>query len=192
MLRRPRSQPRRQTTPHRTAFHELPEGRQQLIRDGLETLRDPEMNRRVHERLEARGDSPRDLIGEGRWPCRICSTSWAASSVGLATPRVCWNTTPPALRAARPPEGEHWSLADFGQRPFASGAQGELPLASTSVAVRYAQRYARCYPGAQRARLGRVSALRCFAALASRGDVEAEGRPPADAPFPPTDTPRGG
>lgn len=62
MLRRPRSQPRRQATPHRTAFHELPEGQQRLIRTGLEALRDPDMNRRVHEHLEARGDSPRDLI----------------------------------------------------------------------------------------------------------------------------------
>jgi hypothetical protein len=29
---------------------------------GFEALRDPEMNRRVHEHLEARGDSPRDQI----------------------------------------------------------------------------------------------------------------------------------
>jgi len=28
----------------------------------LEALRDPDMNRRVHEHLQARGDSPRDLI----------------------------------------------------------------------------------------------------------------------------------
>lgn len=62
MLRRPRSQPRRQATPHRTAFPELPDGQQRLIRAGLEALRDPDMNRRVHEHLEARGDSPRDLI----------------------------------------------------------------------------------------------------------------------------------
>jgi hypothetical protein len=62
MLRRPRTQPRQQATPHRTAFPDLPEGQQGLIRVGLEALRDPEMNRRVHEHLEARGDSPRDLI----------------------------------------------------------------------------------------------------------------------------------
>jgi hypothetical protein len=60
MLRRPRAQPRRQPTPHHTAFHELPEGQQQLIRARLEALRD--MNRRVREHLRAHGDSPRDLI----------------------------------------------------------------------------------------------------------------------------------
>jgi len=62
MLRRPRSQPRRQATPHHTPFPELPERQQQLIRVGLEALRDPDMDRRVREHLEARGDSPRDLI----------------------------------------------------------------------------------------------------------------------------------
>ena len=62
MLRRSRSQPRRQTTPHHTPFPELPEGQQRLIRAGLEALRDPDMDRRVREHLEARGESPRDLI----------------------------------------------------------------------------------------------------------------------------------
>jgi hypothetical protein len=62
MIRRPRSQPRQQPTPHRTAFPDLPEGQQRLIRAGLQALRDPDMNRRVREHLEARGDSPRDLI----------------------------------------------------------------------------------------------------------------------------------
>ena len=40
----------------------MPEGQRQLVRAGLEALRDPEMERRVREHLEARGDSPRDLI----------------------------------------------------------------------------------------------------------------------------------
>lgn len=62
MLRRPRSQPRPQPTPPRTAFYELPESQQRLIRAGLQALRDPDMDRRVREHLEARGDSPRDLI----------------------------------------------------------------------------------------------------------------------------------
>ena len=62
MLRRPRSQPRRQPTPHHTPFPELPEGQQRLICAGLHALRDPDMDRRVREHLEARGDSPRDLI----------------------------------------------------------------------------------------------------------------------------------
>lgn len=62
MLRRSRSQPRKQSTPHRTPFHELPEGQQRLIRVGLQALRDPDMDRRVREHLRARGDSPRDLI----------------------------------------------------------------------------------------------------------------------------------
>jgi hypothetical protein len=63
MLRRTRSQPRQQPRAHATAIHDLPEGQQRLIRAGLEALRDPEMERRVHAHLEARGDSPRDLIG---------------------------------------------------------------------------------------------------------------------------------
>ena len=62
MLRRPRSQPRRQATAHHTPFPELPEGQQRHIRTGLEALRDPDMHRRVREHLQARGDSPRDLI----------------------------------------------------------------------------------------------------------------------------------
>lgn len=62
MLRRPRSKPRRQATPHHTPFPELPEGQKRLIVAGLEALRDPDMDRRVREHLEARGDSPRDLI----------------------------------------------------------------------------------------------------------------------------------
>ena len=49
-------------TPHHTSFPELPEGQQQLIRPGLEAPRDPDMDRRVREHLEVRGDSPRDLI----------------------------------------------------------------------------------------------------------------------------------
>jgi hypothetical protein len=35
---------------------------QRIIRSGLQALRDPNMDRRVREHLEARGDSPRDLI----------------------------------------------------------------------------------------------------------------------------------
>lgn len=62
MLRRSRSQSRRQATPHRTAFPDLPEGQKRLILAGLEALRDTDMDRRVREHLEARGDSPRDLI----------------------------------------------------------------------------------------------------------------------------------
>ena len=62
MLRRTRSQPRQQPRAHTAAIHDLPEGQRRLIRAGLEALRDPEMERRVHAHLEARGDSPRDLI----------------------------------------------------------------------------------------------------------------------------------
>ena len=62
MLRRTRSQPRQQPRAHATPIQNLPEGQQRLIRAGLEALRDPEMERRVHAHLEARGDSPRDLI----------------------------------------------------------------------------------------------------------------------------------
>lgn len=62
MLKRIRSQPRPQPRAHATAVHELPEGQQRLIRVGLEALRDPDMERRVSAHLQARGDSPRDLI----------------------------------------------------------------------------------------------------------------------------------
>ncbi len=63
MLRRTRSQPRRQPRAHATAIHDLPEGQQRLIRAGLAALRDPDMERRVHAHLKARGDTPRDVIG---------------------------------------------------------------------------------------------------------------------------------
>lgn len=62
MLRRTRSQPRRQPRAYATAIHDLPEGQQRLIRVGIEALRDPEMERRVRAHLEARGDLPRDII----------------------------------------------------------------------------------------------------------------------------------
>lgn len=62
MLRRTHSRIRQQSRPHSTAIHELPEGQQRLIHAGLKALRDPNMERRVREHLEARGDSPRDLI----------------------------------------------------------------------------------------------------------------------------------
>lgn len=37
-------------------------GQRRLIRAGVEALQDPEMERRVRAHLEARGDSPHDLI----------------------------------------------------------------------------------------------------------------------------------
>jgi hypothetical protein len=40
----------------------LAEGQKRLVPTVLEPPRNPEMQRRVREHLEARGDSPRDLI----------------------------------------------------------------------------------------------------------------------------------
>lgn len=44
------------------AINDLPEGQRRLIRTGLEALRDPEMERRVHAHLQTRGDFRPDLI----------------------------------------------------------------------------------------------------------------------------------
>ena len=62
MLRRIHPKARQQPRVHSTAIHDLPEAQQRLIRSGLEALRDPDMDRRVSAHLQARGDSPRDVI----------------------------------------------------------------------------------------------------------------------------------
>jgi hypothetical protein len=66
----------------------LPEGQQRLIHAGLEALRDPEMERRVHAHLESRGDSPRDLISAALVAARFQREQQGAGSMAQEARRA--------------------------------------------------------------------------------------------------------
>jgi hypothetical protein len=95
VIRRTRSQRKQQPRVHSTAIHELPEAQKRLIHAGLEAMRDPEMARRVREHLEARGDSPRDLIAAA-----LVAARFTREQAGIRVVRVeDDNHKPAALRA---------------------------------------------------------------------------------------------
>ena len=81
-----RNQPRQSATIGTSVITDLPEGMRLLVQAGVEALRDPAMEQRVHEHLKGRGDSPRDVIGAALVAGRFQREAASAKGGPLARP----------------------------------------------------------------------------------------------------------
>lgn len=144
------------TTGTGTSFDDMPESLKRQILFGLEALRDPQMERRVHEHLAALGESPRNVFHAAMIASRFRrEATGAASNRAASEPtsnaRLHETTDTVALRdalgtgskAMDDPTVEAAVEAYFAKNPGCS----RDPIHVAAVACHFASRQQQTAPG---------------------------------------------